>query len=108
MAGRPQFQFSVASLLLTSTVLAVVLAIVAALDIPFSNPAVRGFLGSYFIFVAIWTVIRGPRVFGNLSDVARRRRELRDKRSTIERELREIKAARSPRDDSPAPQAPHE
>jgi hypothetical protein len=105
MAARPQLQFSVAALLVTTTVLAVVLAGVAALNIPFSNPVVRGFLGGYFVFVAVWAVIRGPRVFSNFRDLSRRRRQLHDERAALVCELREIKASPPPRE---APNAPQE
>jgi hypothetical protein len=95
VANRPQLQFSVAALLAVTTFVAVALGVVVALEIPFSNPVVQGFLAAYLMFFGIWTIIRGPRVWQELDDLARRRRELRDKRAAIERELRQIKESRA-------------
>jgi hypothetical protein len=90
VGSRPQRQFSVAALLAATTVVAVVLGVIAALDIPFSHPVVWVFLGLYLLFSGVWTVIRGDSL-----DLSRRRRELRDKRAAIERELRQIKESRA-------------
>jgi hypothetical protein len=98
MTERPQFQFSVAALLLTMTVTAIALAVAIAIGNPFSKPIFQIFLAFYLAFLGAWAILRGPRVCRNLLHFARQRRQLRDKRTAIELELRAIKEARARRE----------
>jgi len=82
-------------MLAVTTVVAFALGVVVALEIPFSNAVVQGCLAAYLVFFGVWAIIRGPHVWMELDDLSRRRRELREKRAAIERELRAIRESRS-------------
>jgi hypothetical protein len=88
-------------MLVATTVVAIALGAVVALDVPFSHPVVRSFLAVYLVFFGVWAAFRGPRVLLDLSDVAQRRRQLRDKRAALEREVRAIRESRSASESPP-------
>jgi hypothetical protein len=92
MADPPRYQFSVASLLLVTTVAAVVMGLLAWLKIPFWNPVVPGLVGGYLLFLGTWFVIRGPRLLCDYRDLRRRRASLKLKRLTLAEEVRAAKA----------------
>jgi hypothetical protein len=88
-----RFQFTTRSMLYATTFVALALGTLTWLDIPFSSPVVQGFLGGYLTFVGLWAILRGPAVFASFSDLSKRRRTLAAKRSALEREIAERRAA---------------
>jgi hypothetical protein len=88
----PGLRFSMRTVLLTTTVVAVVLGILSWLNFPLEHPVVQGFLGSYFIFLGLWAVVRGPAVFFQLADLTRRRNKLAENRAALSREVNERRA----------------
>lgn len=92
MPRPPRYQFSLTALLLVTTVVALVMGALAWLEVPFDNSVVRGFLGSYFIFLGVWVVTRGPRVLSNIRDLRQRRQALADARATLAEDVRRKKA----------------
>ena len=93
MARTPQIQFSVASLLIVTTIVAMALGAAALLEIPFANPAVQAFLAAYLIFFGVWTIIRGPTALRNFGEFQRRKRELAIQRAALAEEVRRKKVA---------------
>jgi hypothetical protein len=88
-----RFQFTTRSMLYATTFVAVALGILNWLDIPFSSPVVQGFLGGYLTFVGLWAILRGPAVFTSYSELRKRRDALAAKRSALEQEVAERRAA---------------
>ncbi len=104
MAKAPQFQFSVAALLIVTTIIALALGVASLLAIPFAHPAVQAFLAGYLILVGVWAIIRGPAALRNFAEFQRRKRELALKRAALAEEVRRRKAAVQVANDSRAAQ----
>ena len=98
-----RIQFNVGQLLVITTVVAIIAAIIGRLELP---PVLgRVLLWSYLILLGAWLVFRGPAVITGLSDVQRRRRELANRRISL---LLEIQAKREARQSQSAADAPHD
>ncbi|HYO23650.1 MAG TPA: hypothetical protein VEQ85_01750 [Lacipirellulaceae bacterium] len=93
MGRSPQFQFSVMSLLLATTLVAIAVAALAASDLPWQHPAVQSFLLAYVLFIGIWAAFRGPAVVRNVRDFRRRKQALAETRAKIAEELRQARTA---------------
>lgn len=96
------FRFSVAHLLLLTTLAAAALGLFVVLQIPADLWPV--IIGGYSLYVATWLGIRGPSVLAGWRQVRRRKAQLAEDRRLLAAEahaMRESHLARSPRDDAP-------
>src|SRR5687768_2741131 len=80
-----RYQFSVRQLLLWTTIVALMLGGIVALDLPaILTPAV---LLSYFAYISAWLAFRGPSVASGLRELAARRRRLVEHRRSLQAEV---------------------
>jgi hypothetical protein len=95
-----RFQFNVGQLLVITTIVAIIAAIIGWLDLP-PGLSLALFWG-YAFFLGSWLVVRGPAVITGLSDVQRRRRDLAKRRRDMMVEIQtQREALRSHPADAP-------
>jgi hypothetical protein len=83
-AKRPRGQFGIGRLMVLTTVVAVIMTIAVRINAP---QVAQGLLVGYLLFFAFWAVIRGPSIYADLTDINKRRRQIKQRRSDLEREL---------------------
>lgn len=77
--------------MLLTSVVAVIMTIAIRINAP---KIAQGLFAGYLVFFGFWIVIRGPRVFAELMDVNARRRQLKQRRTDMERELIQLRQIR--------------
>ena len=77
-------QFGIGRLMVLTAAVAVIMSVAVRLNAP---RIAQGLLVGYLFFFALWAVMRGPRVYADFVDLNRRRRQIKQRRSDLEREL---------------------
>src|SRR5262245_4622291 len=105
MASPPRFQFSIAGMLILTAIVAAIVAILTALDIPWRMLA--SLMGTYAVFFALWALVRGPTLYRNYRDLRRRRQLAADAYKVLAEEIRRKRAVNpSASKESPAGLSP--
>ncbi len=77
-------QFGIGRLMVLTASVAVIMSLAVRLNAP---RIAQGLLVGYLLFFALWAVMRGPRVYADFVDLNRRRRQIKQQRSDLEREF---------------------
>jgi len=76
-------------------VLTALVAVIMTIAVRINAPKIaQGLLAGYLILFALWVVMRGPSVIADLADVNKRRRQLQQRRSDLQREVMQLRQGR--------------
>ena len=85
---NPRVQFGIGRLMVMTAAVAVIMTISIRINAPL---IAQGLLAGYLFFFAIWAIVRGPSVLADLGYLNRRRRQLKQQREDLERELKQAR-----------------
>ena len=90
MKRSERFQFGIRRLLILTTMVGLIIAVVIRID---ALSLFRPVVAAYFIFLASWTIMRLPHVYGKFSDLRKRSRQVKKHRRDSEIDVLHAKQA---------------